>query len=283
MDVGQIGQVVRNLVLNAREAMSDGGTVSIRAGNAVLSDGNPHGLRAGQYVEIVVADEGQGIAPDMLPRLFDPYFSTKMRGAQKGMGLGLTICHSVVLRHGGAIAVESELGRGTSFLVLLPACEETPRAAQAGVVATPQPRGTARVLVMDDEPMVLRAFSVLLHKLGYDAVLVADGCAAVAAYEQARSAGQAFDAVLLDLTVRGRMGGKEAMRELLARDPHARAIVMSGYSDDDVMREYARFGFCGRLTKPFDTEAVREALARVVASGGPRRSSPPRPPRTARR
>lgn len=238
MDVGQIGQVVRNLVLNAREAMSDGGTVSIRAGNAVLSDGNPHGLRAGRYV---------------------------------------------VLRHGGAITVESELGRGTSFLVLLPACEETPRAAQAGVVATPPPRGTARVLVMDDEPMVLRAFSVLLHKLGYDAVLVDDGCAAVAAYEQARSAGQSFDVVLLDLTVRGRMGGKEAMRELLARDPHARAIVMSGYSDDDVMREYARFGFCGRLTKPFDTEAVREVLARVVASGGPRRSSPPRTPRTALR
>jgi signal transduction histidine kinase/ActR/RegA family two-component response regulator len=283
VDVGQIGQVVRNLVLNAREAMSDGGTVSIRAGNTVLSDGNPHGLSAGKYVEIVVADEGQGIAPDILPRLFDPYFSTKTRGTQKGMGLGLTICHSVVQRHGGAIAVESELGRGTSFLVLLPACEEMPRAADVEVPATAHARGTARVLVMDDEPMVLRAFSALLHKLGYDAVLVDDGWAAVTAYEEARWKGQAFDAVLLDLTVRGRMGGKEAVRELLARDPHARAIVMSGYSDDDVMREYARFGFCGRLTKPFDTEAVREVLARVVASGGPSRSSLPRPPRTARR
>ena len=264
VDVGQIGQVVRNLVLNAREAMSDGGTVRIRAGNAVLSDGNPHGLLAGRYVEIVVADEGQGIAPDILPRLFDPYFSTKMRGPQKGMGLGLTICHSVVQRHGGAIAVESELGRGTSFVVLLPACDETPRPAHDGVVATPQPRGTARVLVMDDEPMVLRACSSLLHRLGYDAVLVSDGCEAVTAYEQAQSAGRSFDAVLLDLTVRGRMGGREAVRELLARDPDARAIVMSGYSDDDVMREYARFGFCGRLTKPFDTEAMREELARVT-------------------
>jgi signal transduction histidine kinase/ActR/RegA family two-component response regulator len=265
VDVGQIGQVVRNLVLNAREAMSGGGTVWIRAGNVVLSDGNAHGLRAGRYVEIVVVDEGQGIAPDTLPRLFDPYFSTKMRGSQKGMGLGLTICHSVVQRHGGAIAVESELGRGTSFVVLLPACDETPCLAQDGVVATQQPRGAARVLVMDDEPMVLGACSALLHKLGYDTVLVADGCAAVAAYEQARTEGQSFDAVLLDLTVRGRMGGKEAVRELLALDPDVRAIVMSGYSDDDVMREYARFGFCGRLTKPFDTEAVREVLARATA------------------
>jgi signal transduction histidine kinase/ActR/RegA family two-component response regulator len=265
VDVGQIGQVVRNLVLNAREAMSDGGTVSIRAGTAVLSDGNAHGLRAGRYVEIVVADEGPGIAPDVLPRLFDPYFSTKMRGPQKGMGLGLTICHSVVQRHGGAIAVESELGRGTSFLVLLPACDETPHAAGDGVVATSHASGTARVLVMDDEPMVLRTCAVLLRRLGYDTELVADGCEAVEAYERARSEGRSFDAVLLDLTVRGRMGGKEAVRELLARDPHARAIVMSGYSDDDVMREYTRFGFCERLTKPFDTAAVREVLGRVTS------------------
>jgi CheY-like chemotaxis protein len=231
----------------------------------VLRDGNGHGLSAGRYVEIVVADEGQGIAPDVLPRLFDPYFSTKTRGTQKGMGLGLTICHSVVQRHGGAIAVESELGRGTTFTVLLPACEETPSVRDDGVVGTVQPHDAARVLVMDDEPMVLRAFSVLLRKLGYDAVLVADGRAAVDTYETAMAAGESFGAVLLDLTVRGQIGGKETVRELLAIDPKVRAIVMSGYSDDDVMREYARFGFCARLTKPFDSKTVREVLARVTS------------------
>ena len=263
LDGGQLGQVVRNLVLNAREAMPGGGVVSLRAENVVLRAGGIPPLPPGEYVRVSVSDHGLGIAPETLPKIFDPYFSTKQRGMQKGMGLGLTICHSIVQKHAGAIVVESTPGAGATFLVYLPACRNAV-VAEPSLQPDHRPR-SGRILVMDDELRIRTIFEMTLKRIGYEAVLAADGQAAVELYEKARAEKRPFDAVILDLTVRGGMGGGEAMQALLPCDPAVRAVVMSGYSDDKMMQDYARYGFKAALIKPFDYETLRGVLDRVLA------------------
>lgn len=266
VDAGQIAQVVRNLVLNAREAMATGGVVSVRAGNVLLSAEEVTSLPPGPYVRIDVTDRGQGIAPGVLRRIFDPYFSTKMRGAQKGMGLGLTICHSIVQQHGGAITVETATGVGTTFTVHLPAVRDADVRDREGAYAQATAAARARVLVMDDEPMVRAVFKSIMRQLEYDAELVADGRAALEAYERARAAGLPFDVVILDLTIKGDMGGVDTIRELRTRNPDVRAIVMSGYTEDDAMQRYRQLGFRARLSKPFDRATLQEVLRKVLAT-----------------
>jgi PAS domain S-box len=263
VDVGQIGQVMRNLVLNAREAMPSGGVVSLVAENVVLRPGCSPALAPGEYVQIRVADQGYGIAPDVLPKIFDPYFSTKLRGTQKGMGLGLTICHSVVKKYGGTITVESTQVRGTTFHVFLPASRQI--LAQAETVPGMTGRRQGRILVMDDEQVVRTNLGRVLKQMGYEPELAADGATAVELYAKAKQGGRCFDATILDLTVRGAMGGEEAVRALRALDPEVRAVVMSGHSDDEVMQEYLQYGFKGALTKPFDREALLDVLSRVLS------------------
>jgi PAS domain S-box-containing protein len=264
VDVGQMGQVIRNLVLNAREAMPSGGVVHLRAENVVLSPGHGPAIPPGEYVQIRVADQGCGIPPDVLPKIFDPYFSTKLRGTQKGMGLGLTICHSVVQKHAGAITVESSPATGTVFHVLLPASRQL---LAENRTARPEPgQRQGRILVMDDEQVVRTNLGRVLRQMGYQPELAADGATAVELYAKARQDGRCFDAVILDLTVRGAMGGRDAVQELRALDPAVRAVVMSGHSDDEVMQKYSQHGFKGALTKPFDREALLDVLARVFGS-----------------
>jgi len=262
VDVSQIGQVVRNLVLNAREAMPAGGVVSLRAENVVLGSGPGPAVEPGKYIRIRIADHGGGIPADVLPKIFDPYFSTKLRGKQKGMGLGLTICHSVVQKHAGAIAVESTRGTGTTFDVFLPAARQI-AAEKPSVKLDTRRRG--RILVMDDEQVVRSNLGRVLKQAGWETELVADGESAVDIYAKARQEGRCFDAVILDLTVRGAMGGKEAVDALRALDPTVRAVVMSGHSEDLVMQSYADYGFKGALTKPFDRKSLLDELARVLA------------------
>jgi two-component system, cell cycle sensor histidine kinase and response regulator CckA len=264
VDIGQMGQVIRNLVLNAREAMPGGGVVKLRAGNITLSSANTEALPHGKYVQIVVTDQGYGISAEALPKIFDPYFSTKIRGVQKGMGLGLTICHAIVQKHGGTITVESTLGQGACFAVYLPATTKTASVTPAAPASADHNRPRGRVLVMDDEPMVRNVFKTVLNQIGYDAELARDGRAAVDLYTKAQYEGRPFDAVILDLTVKGEMGGQAAARVLHALDPAVSAIVMSGYSDDDVMRHYDRHGFKARLVKPFDRDMLRDVLAQVI-------------------
>jgi PAS domain S-box-containing protein len=263
IDVGQIGQVIRNLVLNAREAMPGGGVVHLRADNVVVSAGQGVPLPPGDYVRIRVVDEGCGIPPDVLPKIFDPYFSTKLRSTQKGMGLGLTICHSVVQRHSGTITVESIPGVGSKFDIFLPASQSISAEPEEEQPAPRQRSG--RVLVMDDEPIVRTNLGRVLRQMGYEVELTSDGEGALELYKNARLSGHGFDAVILDLTVRGAMGGRDAVQALLAFDPNVRAIVMSGHSDDDVMRQYASRGFKGALTKPFDRKALVDVLSRVLS------------------
>jgi CheY-like chemotaxis protein len=178
------------------------------------------------------------------------------------MGLGLTICHTVIRRHGGAIAVRSEETRGTTFDIYLPACRMLPEEPRASVeTLLPRP---GKLLVMDDEEEVREVIGALLRRMGHEVVLVEDGVRAVDGYEKAMGHERPFDAVILDLTVRGGVGGQEAMQSLLKADPAIKAIVMSGYADDAVLLEPQQYGFQGILIKPFNSDDLRKALARVL-------------------
>jgi PAS domain S-box-containing protein len=262
VDAGQIAQVIRNLVLNAREAMAEGGTISVRAENVVLGSHENPSLPPGDYMQVTIADEGAGIAKEVLPQIFDPYFSTKQRGDQKGMGLGLTICHTVIQKHGGAIAVESKEGVGTAFHIYLPASRMSIGKRIASVPkALPRP---GRILVMDDEEGVRDIVEMTLQQMGHEVVLVEDGQIAVEVYGRARRLGHPFDAVILDLTVRGGMGGMEAFQALLQMDPNVKAIVMSGYANDPAILEPERCGIKCALVKPFDFQELRETVSRVM-------------------
>ncbi len=272
VDAGQIGQVIRNMVLNAREAMPKGGVIFVRAENVVLSAQEQPSLPAGEYVRTSIADQGGGVAVDVLPKIFDPYFSTKEEGQQRGMGLGLTICHAVAQKHGGAIAVESVVGVGTTFHIYLPAARKL-----SGKEKAPVPKGVprhGRVLVMDDEEGVRRVVGLTLWGMGHSVELAEDGQMAVEVYKKAKSLGRHFDVVMLDLTVRGGMGGRETIQALLKIDPEVKAIAMSGYVHDPVILEPERHGFKGTLAKPFDVGKLQEILSRVMGSSPGSKAAP---------
>ena len=272
VDAGQIGQVIRNMVLNACEAMPQGGVVFIRAENVVLSAQEQPSLPAGEYVRVSIADQGGGVAKDVLPKIFDPYFSTKQEGQQRGMGLGLTICHTVIQRHGGAIAVKNEVGVGTTFHIYLPAARKLSGGEKASVPAgVPRHR---RVLVMDDEEAVRRIIGLTLWGMGHEVEVAEDGQMAVEVYKKAKSLGHHFDVVVLDLMVRGGMGGQETLQALLKIDPAVKAIAMSGYVHDPVILEPERHGFKGTLAKPFDVGKLQEILSRVMGSAPGSKAAP---------
>ena len=265
VDEGQIGQVLCNLVLNAREAMPDGGVISIRAENVARRTQKMPALPAGGYVRVRIVDQGVGISPEDLPRIFDPYFSTKQRGTQKGMGLGLTICHAIIKKHGGAIAVKSEPGAGTTFDVYLPVAAQPAGEGNAAGPRDPPPH--RKILAMVDQDTVREVFGKALRKMGHEVELVEDGHRAVEAYGSAKGQGRPFDAVILDLTVRDGVGGQETIQKLLKIEPAVKAIVMSGYANDPVILEAERYGFKGVLAKPFAKLKLREILSRVLGPG----------------
>ena len=258
VDAGQVTQVVQNLVINAQQAMPRGGTLSIRGDNTLLDSLSPLPLPPGRYVRLEIEDRGSGIPEEYLPRVFDPFFTTK-RG---GSGLGLATAHAIIKKHDGHIEVRSELGVGTTFTIHLPASEQPPTGTD------PNARlllGGGSVLVMDDEPIMRETVVELLSSLGYSADTARDGSEAIAQYELARQEGRPFDLVILDLTVPGEMGGKEAIRELLKRDPHVKAIVSSGYSDDPVMARYREHGFRAVVAKPYTIAELAEVVRGVLA------------------
>jgi two-component system, cell cycle sensor histidine kinase and response regulator CckA len=263
IDEGQFAQVLRNLLLNASEAMPDGGVVTIAAENLVRESTESPSLPAGNYVRVSVIDQGVGIEPANLPRIFDPYFSTKRRGDQKGVGLGLTICHAIVQKHGGALTVRSAPGEGSTFDVYLRAGPTGGDEEIAGSHHRDLP--LHRILVMDDEEGVRNVCGNALRKMGQEVVLVETGEGAIAAVMKAHQQGARFDVALLDLTIRNGLGGKETLLALRKLDPQITAVVMSGYADDPVVADFKRFGFDGALIKPFGVDSLRSILARVVA------------------
>lgn len=264
VDAGQIGQVIRNLILNAREAMPTGGVVFVRAENVELCVQTPPSLPTGEYIRITIADQGAGIPPEVLPKIFDPYFSTKQRGQQKGMGLGLTICHAIVQKHEGALVVKSEVGVGTTFHLYLPAAQNLGGEPKAAVPVGAPRHG--KVLVMDDEEGVRKAVGLTLWSLSHAVELAENGEKAVEAYTAAQRLGRPFDVVLLDLTVRAGMGGEATLQALLRLDPSVKAIAMSGYGQDPIILEPERHGFKAALEKPFNVGELRELVSRLLGS-----------------
>lgn len=255
-DTGQLCQVINNLVINAMQAMPHGGTIRIGAANVALEETNPLGLLSGRYVRISVQDEGAGIPAEHLSRIFDPFFTTKSTGS----GLGLSSSHSIIAQHGGRITVESTVGQGTRFDVYLPATDATPRLT----ATTPIVRGKGHVLVMDDDVALRRLFQRMLERLGYRSDVCGDGEDARRRYEEAMHAGRTYDAVILDLTIPGHLGGAQVLRQLQRLDPDVVGIVTSGYADDDVLAHYEHHGFRGRLQKPLDLASLSAELARVL-------------------
>jgi PAS domain S-box-containing protein len=257
-DKGQLGQVFQNITLNGAQAMHEGGTITVSAENCIVDEGSVLSLPGGAYVKVVFGDEGVGIAPEDLERIFDPYFSSKHTGS----GLGLTICHSIISKHDGLIAVESEPGAGSRFIVYLPAVREGAEEEIRERVS--EKRGTGRVLVMDDEEHIRGIVGEMLSYLGYSPDFAEEGAAALEMYTEAKEAGSPYAAVIMDLTIPGGMGGREAVEKLLQFDPEARVIVSSGYSNDPVMAEYAKYGFRGVVSKPFDTEQLSSVLHQII-------------------
>jgi PAS domain S-box-containing protein len=262
IDRSQIGQAVHNIIMNARESMPEGGTIRVTARNA------PPTQAAGPpCVEIRISDQGCGIARQHIEKIFDPYFSTKERGTEKGMGLGLSICHSIINQHNGQISVETTPGRGTTFSLQLPAAAAAKTVKPSLVSAEGQRDicGQGRILVMDDEEMIIRMVGLILTRLGYTAEFAGNGNEAVALYRNAWEKKAPFDAVILDLTVRGGMGGREAIGEIRRINPKVRAIVSSGYCDSPVMTEYEKYGFAAAVVKPFSLQELGESLQGVLS------------------
>ena len=258
VDPGQIGQVFQNLIINAIQAMPNGGTIKISAANLSLGEVNQLSLRSGDYVKISIQDQGMGIPIEHLPKIFDPYFTTK----QKGSGLGLATSYSIINHHQGHISVESKMAQGTTFHIYLPASDQKLVCAlQQEKQAIP---GQGRILVMDDEEMMREVLGKMLIKLGYEVKFAQYGAQAIEIYRQAREHGDAFNAVILDLTVPGGMGGKEAATQLLEIDPQVKVIVSSGYSDDPIMAEPQKYKVSAVIAKPYRVSDLSERLHKVI-------------------
>ena len=265
IDEGQIKQVMHIILRNAREAMPQGGTVTISFDNVRITREDYLPLKDGDYVRVSLQDEGLGIKKEHLERIFDPYFTTKDVGSQKGVGLGLAIAYSIIKKHSGHIAVESSVGGGTTFHIYLPAYgkEASPdKEVAETLVETVRRKG--RVLVMDDAKAVRDVTGAMLSHIGYDVEFARDGREAIALYREAKQSDDPFDAVILDLMVQGGMGGIETIQLLLALDPHARAIISSGYSGDPIMSEYREFGFKTAILKPYKMEELEDLLERLI-------------------
>jgi len=265
VDQSQIGQAIHNIVMNAREAMPEGGRLEIVAKNIAITD-EINTLPSGNYVQVSIADQGCGIAAEEFDKIFEPYYSTKDMENQKGTGLGLSICHSIITKHGGGVSLESRIGVGTTFNIYLPATRAKPtlKPTHTEPVGNRRIFGEGTILVMDDDQSIRELAGEILQHLGYRVEFARDGAEAVALYQAALNSTKPFDAVILDLTVRGGMGGKEAIKKLLAIDPRVKGIVSSGYSEDPGITGYEQHGFHGVVAKPYTLEELGEKLSRVL-------------------
>lgn len=259
-DEGQVGQVIQNIVLNADQAMPVGGTILITAKNVQApGTGIPNLITEGRYVEISIQDNGIGISEAYLPKIFDPYFTTKA----KGSGLGLATCYSIIKNHGGFIHVSSKAGMGTTFHIYLPAVEAEAEIAKAS--GSPAFVRKGKILLMDDEEVIRDVAGKMIAALEHEVAFAEHGEAAIEKYKASMGTGSPFDIVILDLTIRGGMGGRETIERLLAVNPKIKAIVSSGYSDDAAVSDYQSYGFSACLSKPYKLDALRDALNKLMS------------------
>jgi CheY-like chemotaxis protein len=257
-----MSQVIQNIVINSIQAWTEGGILSIFAENWRLERNNQLALAPGDYVQVRIKDTGTGIKPENLPRIFDPYFTTQ----KKSSGLGLATAYSIMKRHDGAITVESEWGKGATFYLYLPASRKSAIGIRPETPASVSLPSGKRILAMDDEPAIRALLTAILSHFGYLVVTVSDGAEAIRVYQQALQSGQKFDAVIMDLTIPGGIGGREAIRQLREIDPEVIGIVSSGYSNDPVLADFKAYGFAARVEKPYRIQDLEKVLGTVLNS-----------------
>ena len=255
MDERQISQVIINIIINAVQAMPKGGMLKIYDCNVNLKEGEIPPLNMGCYVRISIEDHGTGISKEDLERIFDPYFTTK----KEGSGLGLAVSLSIIRNHNGHITVDSQVGVGTTFHVYLPALPEKDLAKKK----KDQPV-KRRILVLDDDELIRELIETILGNFGYEVITVADGTEAIESYESARRSERPFDAVIMDLTIPGGMGAKEAIDVLTQLDPDVKAIVSSGYSNDPIINDFDNYGFKGVIIKPYGIKELSKVINNVI-------------------
>jgi PAS domain S-box-containing protein len=262
IDKGQISQVIQNLIINAKHSMPDGGTIQVDCKN--IDSLIPPDIflpNTSRYIKITISDSGIGIPENLIDKIFDPYFTTK----QEGSGLGLAITHSIISKHNGSISVQSKPGTGTTFTLYLPATDRPQEKKQEDQKALATNQGKARIMIMDDDTMVLDVAQAMLTMLGHDVILVGDGTEAIEIYQQQNASGQAIDIIIMDLTIPGGMGGKEAVAEILAINPKAKVIVSSGYSNDPIMARCQEYGFVAAIGKPFQMQELIDTINRIMS------------------
>jgi len=256
-DRGQISQVIQNIIINALQAMKDGGRITNKI-DTIISVGAD--IPAGNFVRLSISDTGAGIPKKNIPHIFDPYFSTK----ETGSGLGLAVVSSIIMNHGGHVSVRSVPNEGTTFTILLPAAktiQQQEKAETREII-----RGTGKILLMDDDESVQHVVASILDCLGYRVHCAFNGEEAVNMYRTACAKNIPFDLVIMDLTIPGGMGGKDAVAEIRKIDPACKAIVSSGYSNDPVISNYGDYGFSGVIVKPFSIEELSQTISAVLAS-----------------
>lgn len=257
IDPDQISQVIQNIVLNGEQAMANGGLIQITCENVAAADSlEIYGLQ-GKHVRVKISDSGSGISPQLIDKIFDPYFSTK----ETGNGLGLAICHSIIAKHHGSISVSSTLGAGSTFTILLPAASSRTMPNKEVVAQPAAAGGASKVMVMDDEDGIRKLAQRAINNMGHEVVLAKNGDEAVQLYSESLHSPAPIDLVVMDLTIPGGMGGKEAAEKILALNPGAKIIVASGYSNDPVMAGYAEFGFCAAIEKPYSLQDLKKMIA----------------------
>ncbi len=258
VDEGQINQVLNNLLINANQSMPNGGIIGIEACNCEVTAENELQLTAGKYVQLTLTDEGTGISAQDMPKIFEPYFTTKLSGC----GLGLATTHAIIKHHGGAVTVDSIPGKGTRVDIFLPASAITVQEHVYPAKKLELHQG--RILIVDDEKIMRQFLVEAIHRAGLEAVAVADGRDAIVSYEQALATQHPFDVVVMDLTIPGGMGGEETIKQLKSIDPHVKAIVSSGYSDTPIMTDFMRYGFSDVICKPYNIIELHTALSRLL-------------------
>lgn len=260
VDEDQISHAINNLIINAKQAMSEGGVIKVSTENITIGSENFLPLKDGKYINISIEDQGSGIPEEDLQKIFDPYFTTK----QGGSGLGLATAYSIIKKHDGHITVESKPGVGTTSYIYLPAYEEKILTMNSEGKVSITSSGRGKILVMDDEEIVSSVVGRMLAQCGYEADFAKDGTEAITLYKKAKASDQPFEAVIIDLIIFGGMGGKEAIKKLFEIDPDVKAIVSSGYSSDPVMANFKDYGFKSVLSKPYKMEELCKVLHSVI-------------------
>jgi CheY-like chemotaxis protein/two-component sensor histidine kinase len=258
-DETRITQVVNNLLVNAKQSMPGGGVITVRASNISISSESKFQIKPGKYIRLGIEDQGEGIPEENLTKIFKMHFTTK----KEGSGIGLASCIYIIKNHGGTIHVESEIGKGSVFTVLLPATEIVDPDAVARDVGPLN--GSGCILVMDDESMVQQTLGDMLSHFGYQVDFANDGSAAIKMYREALNSGEPYKLVIMDLTIPGGMGGMETIKHLIDLDPDVKAIVSSGHPNDPAMYHCSDYGFTASIRKPYSLRALQELLSQTIS------------------